>query len=68
MNRTDIIRIGREAGLRFSTTGSPSIAIEVVSGHVRELERFAELVADHVRADTVRANPPAAVLETWGGE
>lgn len=39
-----LMEIAREAGLRFHTSGSPSVEILFVSGHAFELELFAELV------------------------
>lgn len=40
-----IRKLAIAAGIRFHTTGSPSVAIECVSGHTRELEKFARMIA-----------------------
>jgi hypothetical protein len=45
MTKDDYLRIARECGLRFHTTGSPSVAIECVSGYTKELLAFASTIA-----------------------
>jgi hypothetical protein len=45
VNKDDYLRIARESGLRFHTTGSPSVAIECVSGYTKELLAFASAIA-----------------------
>lgn len=45
MTKDDYLRIARETGLRFHTTGSPNVAIECVSGYTKELLAFASAIA-----------------------
>lgn len=55
------------AGLRFHVSGSPSVAIEFVNGHRRDLDKFAELVNQELATEIDRLREVCATAYIAAG-